>query len=142
MKIYVAVGNDEPFARTELEEVQDHLQKKYATYSNTRPLTFDRSHVYPYWAGYDWTAVDSDGRASEISEKIYEVDLPVGSFVGPPNDDFGVFLELRVTTGDKKTSYQEVQSREVWGNRDLRPAIIDLFAKKAGHVLAASINEE
>lgn len=140
MKIFVAVGRGEPFVRTSLEEVQNHLQEQYSTYSNSRPLTFEQ--VGDHWVGYDWTAEDADGRAAEISDKIYEAELPMQYLVDAPVGNFAVHLEMRVTTRTKKTSYEEVETDAVWGNKDLRPSIIDLFAKKASHVLALSTTEE
>lgn len=140
MRIYVVTGRGgKPVAGTSLEEVQEHLQERYATFTDLDPLTFEENNGC--WSGYNWSNTDAEGQAAAIPEEIYEVDLPSGT---PSESSFpeSVRLELRVTTRTKKMSYEENPSEEVWANKDLRSTIIDLFIKKAGRVLAASISEE
>lgn len=145
MKIYLTFMDGDPVVRTTQEEAEQLLQDKYATYSNSQPLAFERFADGDPWTAYDWSSTDADGAATKIPEKIWEVEVPVTTphrAASTPWPGDGVHLELRITTRDKVVSLQELESEEIWDSPLGKGFIVEQFAARAARAIGQSINEE
>jgi hypothetical protein len=130
--------------RWTLEEAKKLVANEHSSYRSADSLHWEEDYSSPKWTAYDYGIMDSDGRAATVREEIWQVEIPgvppLPSAALPKGA--AVRLEMRVTTRTGQTSFEHLETTEMWEHFLLGPGVVvRAFAARAGEVLSDQLTE-